>query len=173
LGQRDFTQDEARPAGKLPSQAPQGDRIAGTPGCGKCHGEDTVDWKRSKHARAWESLVSRGTHVDPDCQQCHATGYGLPGGFVSVRRSPDRTGVGCEDCHGTSQRHAADPKVRTPWFGRARDRCPGCHDRENSPDFHYDKYWEQIDHGAPADEAPQAPVSRSPQDASRAREDRR
>ena len=35
----------------------------------------------SKHALAWQTLQNRGLQVDPQCQTCHTTGYGLPGGF--------------------------------------------------------------------------------------------
>ena len=74
-------------------------------------------------------------------------GYGLPGGFVSARRSPALVHVGCESCHGPSQAHARDEKVRTAYYARAKDTCAGCHDRENSPKFAYDDYWERIKHG--------------------------
>ncbi len=124
-----------------------GARIAGTKSCRKCHQEDAKLWDDSKHAKAWESLAAKGTHVDPDCQRCHATGYGLAGGFVSAQRSPRRVNVGCEDCHGPSAAHAAQPKVRTPYYQKAIDTCTGCHDRENSPKFDRQAYWEKIRHG--------------------------
>ena len=37
-------------------------------------------------------------------------------------------------------------------FARAKDCCTACHDRENSPKFDYDKYWEKIRHGQKAKE---------------------
>ena len=62
--------------------------VAGNESCWNCHKADCVLWENSKHAHAWETLAQRGQQVDPDCQQCHTTGYGVPGGFQSVRRSP-------------------------------------------------------------------------------------
>ena len=44
----------------------------------------------------------------------------------------------------------AKPDVHTPYFAQAKDHCTGCHDRENSPKFDYDKYWEKIRHGQKA-----------------------
>ena len=37
--------------------------------------------------------------------------------------------------------------MHTAYFAQARNHCTGCHDRENSPKFVYDKYWKKIEHG--------------------------
>ena len=94
-----------------------------------------------------KSLEEKGAHVDPECQRCHTTGYGLPGGFASARRGAARHEVGCESCHGPSQGHAAEPAVRTAHYAQAKNYCTGCHDRENSPQFAFDNYWHKIAHG--------------------------
>ena len=115
--------------------------------CRKCHTADGEAWQESKHAGAWKALVATGAHVDPECQRCHTTGYGLPGGFASARRSTALVEVGCESCHGPSQGHAADPTVHTLHFRQAGNQCRGCHDRENSPKFVYDEYWRRSNTG--------------------------
>jgi hypothetical protein len=96
-------------------------------------------------------LKSKGAHVDPGCQRCHTTGYGLPGGFTSLRLDaqgkPWAVDVGCESCHGPSAGHVEDAKVRTAHYGEAANHCTGCHDRENSPKFDAESYWAQIRHG--------------------------
>jgi hypothetical protein len=84
-------------------------------------------------------------HVDNYCMQCHTTGFGLPGGFVSRTSSPQLVNVGCESCHGPSQAHVEKPKIRTPFA--AADQCIRCHDHENSPEFVYAAYWPRIRHG--------------------------
>lgn len=127
-------------------------RIAGTNSCVDCHAVDADVWNRSKHAHAWQTLQSQGFHVDSYCQQCHTTGFGIDGGFISARRSSDRVSVGCESCHGPSQSHAKDPDVPTPWI--AKDQCRRCHDSENSPSFDYDVYWPRIEHGGRVKTAP-------------------
>ena len=39
------------------------------------------------------------TH-DSACVGCHVTGYGKPGGFESIEKTPGLVGVQCEMCHG-------------------------------------------------------------------------
>lgn len=153
LADADFTPSQTSFADPLPNELPKGFAVAGTASCRKCHEEDCRLWRESKHAGAWKSLMEKGAHVDPDCQRCHTTGYGLPGGFASARRSGKLVAVGCESCHGPSQGHVAEPAIPTAYFAQAKNHCIRCHDHENSPKFEYEKYWKQIDHGkAPATE---------------------
>ncbi|MHC4398165.1 MAG: multiheme c-type cytochrome [Planctomycetota bacterium] len=148
LAERDFAPEQT-PFAKPLAAARPGHRIAGSESCRECHAEDDALWESSGHAHAWESLREKGAHVDPECQRCHTTGYGLPGGFASVDRSAERVDVGCESCHGPSHGHALDPEVPTAHFAGAKDHCVGCHDRENSPHFELDAYWKKIHHGTP------------------------
>jgi hypothetical protein len=148
LGRRDFAAAETGLVPKLPAELPRDFRLAGNAACRSCHPADCTGWDASKHAHAWQTLTGRGAHVDPYCQQCHTTGFGLPGGFVSLSRGETVRSVGCESCHGPSAGHVRDPKVRTMFA--AKDQCGTCHDRENSPLFAYDEYWPKIRHGGPA-----------------------
>lgn len=145
LAGRDFAASDTGFAPNLPPNLPANYRIAGSDSCKSCHAADCESWSKSKHGHAWQTLAANGYHVDGYCQQCHTTGFGLPGGFVSAKRSPDRRDVGCESCHGPSQAHVTNPKTRTPFA--AKDQCVRCHDHENSPSFAYDPYWEKIRHG--------------------------
>jgi hypothetical protein len=147
LAEADFTAAQTSFAPLLPARVPAESAVAGTAACRRCHEEDYASWRKSKHAAAWDSLAGKGATADPDCQRCHATGYGLPGGFVSLRRSGNRLRVGCESCHGPSQGHALKPAVHTACFAEAKNHCTTCHDRENSPKFDYDGYWKKIVHG--------------------------
>lgn len=144
LAERDFTVTEAGLASPIDRGADDY-QIAGSAACTKCHAADTHVWHASKHSHAWDVLVAKGAHVDPFCQQCHTTGYGHEGGFVSVSQSPQLVHVGCENCHGPSSSHVANPKTKTPFL--ARERCINCHDHENSPTFVYEEYWPKIHHG--------------------------
>ncbi len=155
LGRSDFAPGQTSFVDPLPSNLPKGYAVAGTAACKKCHEDDCRQWRESKHAAAWKALRATGAHVDPECQRCHTTGYGLPGGFASLRDDDPKTSrvsVGCESCHGPSQAHVADSALHTPRFARAKDCCTVCHDRENSPKFDYDKYWKKIHHGQKAKE---------------------
>jgi hypothetical protein len=151
LEKNDFLPEQTSFATPLPAELPEGFSIAGNTRCAECHPEDCRLWESSKHANAWKSLKEKGAHVDPGCQRCHTTGYGLPGGFASFgpaeERRPRVANVGCESCHGPSAGHVEQPEVRTAHFGRAKDHCTACHDRENSPQFEYDGYWAQVRHG--------------------------
>ena len=145
LAQRDFAAEETGFVPALPPGLPAGYRIAGSAACQECHEADQKLWDESKHAHSRDPLDAKGFHVDSYCQQCHTTGYALPGGFVSARRTPSLINVGCENCHGPSAAHVADTKVKTPF--KAADQCVRCHDHENSPRFAYEKYWKDIRHG--------------------------
>ena len=116
LPRQDFTPEQTSFVEPLPAGLPKGFAVAGTAACRKCHEDDYRRWTASQHAEAWKSLEEKTAQVDPDCQRCHTTGYGLPGGFVSVRRSGKRLDVGCESCHGPSLGHAAEPTVQHGLF---------------------------------------------------------
>jgi Cytochrome c554 and c-prime len=83
--------------------------------CRACHIKQFQSWEKTRMAHAFE-LLSPGaaaaakkkanldpqkdyTH-DPKCVGCHTTGFGSPGGFVSVEQTPELIGVQCESCHG-------------------------------------------------------------------------
>ena len=147
LEQKDISANQTSFAPVVPKNVPADFAVAGTESCRECHEEECRVWDESGHAHAWKSLRDKGAHVDPACQRCHTTGYGQPAGFTSAGRSADRVAVGCESCHGPSQGHVDDSEIQTAFFSQAKHRCVGCHDRENSPEFDFDEYWEEIRHG--------------------------
>lgn len=141
----DLPANETGFAPRLPREVPEGFRIAGTDRCRDCHEPACDAWDTSSHAHAWKTLLEKQSHIDPYCQQCHTTGYGLPNGFFSLAQSREQVNVGCESCHGPSESHAQNAAVRTPYD--AKDRCSQCHDPENSPRFQFTEYWQRIVHG--------------------------
>lgn len=145
LGERDFTPQDTQFISRRISSSAAGS-VAGNESCVTCHQADDSLWHGSKHSHAWASLVTTGAQVDPACQRCHTTGYGIDGGFNRVQESLSLVNVGCENCHGPSAEHVADPRKRTPFV--ASQQCMSCHDHENSPSFQYDYYWAKILHGA-------------------------
>lgn len=145
LAKLDFRASQTGLAPQLVADLPSEFRVAGSDNCKRCHANDCQTWSASPHGQAWATLVDKKSQYDPYCQQCHTTGYGLPGGFDSIARSPTRTEVGCESCHGPALAHAERPRTATLYA--AADRCTHCHDRENSPQFDYAVYWPQIEHG--------------------------
>jgi hypothetical protein len=145
LKERDLTAAESGFAPILPAGAPVEYRLAGSRSCISCHTSASTIWAHSLHAAAGRTLEPRHFEVDPDCLRCHTTGYGLPGGFVSPKRTPELYGVGCENCHGPSAAHVSNPVVHTQY--QPFDQCIRCHDEENSPTFQRATYWNQIRHG--------------------------
>jgi hypothetical protein len=147
LAAADFAPEQTSFAPSLPADPAAGFQTTGSAACRECHKTEHDQWAKSNHAHAWNSLTKTGAQVDADCQRCHTTNYGFPGGFVSAQRSLERTSVGCESCHGPSRGHAEQSKVRTAYFKQADQQCTHCHDRENSPQFVFSEYWTRIAHG--------------------------
>jgi len=52
--------------------------------------------------------------------------------------------VGCEACHGAGDAHAKIPLKTNIARGGEAKTCLGCHDRENSPQFDFERYREKI-----------------------------
>ncbi len=112
--------------------------------CVTCHASEHEVYQKSAHAHALSTLEAQKQDYNPECVSCHVTGFGKPGGFVSSRQTPQLAGVQCEACHGSAFEHVQDPQKP---FGNVPPRdCFTCHTKENSPDFVFFKYWQQIKH---------------------------
>ena len=91
--------------------------------CRKCHMKEFKSWQESAMAKSFE-LLKPGAHAeqktaakldpqkdytqDAKCLPCHTTGYGKPGGFTDMKKTPDLAGVGCETCHGPGGTYVRD-----------------------------------------------------------------
>ncbi|MBI3821022.1 MAG: cytochrome c family protein [Planctomycetes bacterium] len=122
---------------------------AGSEACKECHKSAYEVWEKSKHAHALESLKERNGIVDPECIQCHVTGWQFdpPAGEVGTYRGEGigskLSFVSCESCHGPALKHKDAPLIFKP----QRDVvCEKCHDHDNSPNFDRAKYWPKIAH---------------------------
>jgi hypothetical protein len=95
----------------------------GTKGCKKCHIKQFKSWNATKMAKAYDILKpgeraeakakagldpQKDYTKDPECLPCHTTGYGEPGGFVSLEESPQLVGVSCEMCHGAGSEYVKE-----------------------------------------------------------------
>jgi len=94
--------------------------------CKMCHLKQFRSWETTRMAMSFELLkpgvkaaekTAAGLEpdadytADPKCLACHTTGYGKPGGFVSLAETPDLTGVQCESCHGPGSEYLVDDKM--------------------------------------------------------------
>lgn len=120
---------------------------SGSEACGVCHESEHETWTFTKHASAFDTLVTHGASTDPECIGCHVVGYGEPGGFVSTRESGELENVGCESCHGRGGPHL------TPGFvtaGNYDPACGRCHDAKHSLGFDYATFLPRVSHAANA-----------------------
>lgn len=159
LAKRDLTASESGLAADFGRDLPSDYKLAGSQACEKCHAMDHDHWRMLSHARAWETLSTHQAQMDSYCQQCHTTGFGLPGGFQSAKQTGDRLSVGCESCHGPSQAHVQQTSMKTPFA--AKDQCVRCHDHENSPKFDFTTYWARIEHGGKSKARADSPAVRT------------
>ncbi len=132
----------AKQAAKQAADTP--DRYVGTEVCQRCHVSESEQWKKTKHAHAWETLVEAKKDANTDCIPCHVVGYQKPGGFQPTGSpSPKMVDVGCENCHGMGTQHeafAANPRQIT------EATCVTCHTKDNSPTFNFATYLPHVIH---------------------------
>jgi len=112
--------------------------------CQVCHLDATAVYGGSAHARAFDTLREAKQEYNPECVSCHVTGFNEPEGFVNAHQTPALINVQCEACHGNAAEHVRDPQK--PFGAVPPRRCFACHTKENSPDFVFYKYWQQIKH---------------------------
>lgn len=143
-----------------PLAAEGGHAYVGSKNCRKCHIKEWKSWSETKMANAFDTLKpgeraeeKKAAGLDPEkdyttdvtCIKCHVTGYGEPGGFVSVEETPDLVGVGCEMCHGPGGTYVQDgymtlknkeyKKEELVAVGLVdtitKAQCEGCHNTES------------------------------------------
>jgi hypothetical protein len=113
--------------------------------CAQCHKEEYEVWKNSRHSHAFAALEEKQRMFDGNCVGCHSLGY-RDRGFVSVKATPQFANVHCESCHGPGAEHIKAPTAGNYKTPPKNQSCLVCHDRDNSPDFDFEKYWPVIAH---------------------------
>jgi len=133
---------EAKRAAYPRSYGSEKENFLGERACKSCHDDAWKVYAGSAHRRAFNSIRNKGQNFEPECIVCHTTGYQYKNGYSDQSPYNKLANVQCEACHGYGTEHARDGK----WVARAKDSCVTCHDKENSPDFDYETYWEKIKH---------------------------
>jgi len=113
--------------------------------CAQCHKAEYETWKQSRHSHAFAALEEKQRIFDSNCVGCHSLGY-RDQGFVSVKATPQFANVHCESCHGPGAEHVKAPTAGNYKTPPKNQSCLACHDRDNSPDFVFEKYWPVIAH---------------------------
>jgi len=114
----------------------------GSDACKDCHDTEFSNFKAyTRKARSFSSIevMKKGlTEAElKGCFQCHTTGYGEPGGFISEDKTPKLKNAGCEVCHGPGSVHcetedAADIKGKLSMAD-----CEECHNAERVGAFKF------------------------------------
>ncbi|MFQ5702270.1 MAG: multiheme c-type cytochrome [Acidobacteriota bacterium] len=137
-------------AERLAASSPKDEAAAGQEGfatastCRSCHAREYGIYETSAHAHAFQTLIEANQDFNVECVGCHTTGFRKPFGFLNARQTPGLIDVQCEACHGHGAAHINDPQQ--PYGNVPPRKCFTCHTKENSPDFVFFKYWDQIKH---------------------------
>lgn len=94
--------------------------------CATCHEPAYRFWKKTPHARAYETLERQHKEFNLDCVGCHVTGYEKPGGST-VAFVEGLKDVQCENCHGPGSRHAVDRQKASIERNPTPAVCESCH----------------------------------------------
>ncbi|MBF0469486.1 MAG: cytochrome c family protein [Desulfamplus sp.] len=116
--------------------------FVGSESCMDCHKNEYSNFSNyTKKAHSYDSIrVMQPKLTEAEfksCFECHTTGYGQPGGFVSESETPALKNAGCEVCHGPGSLHieSQDPEdIKTTL---SIEDCNRCHSEErvNAFDF--------------------------------------
>lgn len=135
-------------------------RFASVNECFPCHfgikkGLVYEKWKEGPHAKAFETLKTVGEEKNPQCLECHTTGFNAGGYQVSEPYASDFEGIQCESCHGPGAIYKTMSIMKNKkralvngMIDPTEDVCRKCHNKK-SPGFigfDYKKFYAAIDH---------------------------
>lgn len=141
-------EDTAIRRAKLMKKDPTRPDYLGSAACASCHPAEMAIWKETRHAHAWEPMVSSKSTINPLCLHCHSVGFMKPNGYVVASNNVPLQGVGCESCHGPGGEHVKNPTAHPLTKGNP-EACLSCHNPGQTPDFDFKEFWPKIKHGKP------------------------
>jgi len=114
----------------------------GTASCKECHEDKYENFKAfAKKATSYESIkkMQKGLTAEEikGCYACHTTGYGKPGGFVSIEKTPHLQDAGCEVCHGPGSKHADSEDPEDIISELEAESCKTCHNSNRVEAFNF------------------------------------
>lgn len=123
-------------------RAGEGLTYVGSKACADCHAEQYERFAaHSKKPHSWRSVEIMRSNLKPaelqECYDCHTTGHGKPGGFVSYEQTPHLAEVGCETCHGPGSAHAEAGDTSLITRRPAIETCKTCHNETRVQDFNF------------------------------------
>jgi len=129
--------------------------------CKMCHRGDRKGnvfekWEQGPHAKAFESLKTKGQEKNAKCLECHTTAFNKGGYKLGDPNASDFEGVGCEACHGpgsvyksTSIMKNRDQALKNGLVNVTEQTCTTCHDGskcEHAKGFDFKKAMAIVDH---------------------------
>jgi hypothetical protein len=124
-------------------QGGSADHYLGGEVCARCHAAEAAHWKTTKHARAWQTLVTAKKDTDPSCVSCHVVGVGQPGGYKDQAATANMVNVQCESCHGMGSQHDA---LKSSPRRITEQTCKVCHNATADPGFDMATYLPYVAH---------------------------
>lgn len=114
----------------------------GSSACRECHPEEYENFMTyAKKSISFQSIERQRKHLTADeirqCYPCHTTGYGRPGGFISIEETPHLMNAGCEVCHGPGAEHVRTADAATIIGRMSKKDCEICHISERVKAFKY------------------------------------
>lgn len=114
----------------------------GSEKCKECHDEQYESYhKYSRKAHSFQSIKKMQPKLTAEeyqsCFECHTTGHGKPGGFVSESQTPELKNAGCETCHGPGSLHAESQEPKDIKTKLSAQDCLTCHNEERVGSFKY------------------------------------
>lgn len=104
--------------------------------CLPCHESQHENWKKTGHAKAFQTLVRNKRETDHTCLPCHSTAFKEVSGFGDVLEN-----VQCESCHGPRRGH---PDNGLKFAPVSEQQCLTCHNPAKSPNFNYASYLAKV-----------------------------
>jgi hypothetical protein len=122
--------------------------FTGSASCKECHLPMHKQWEKTKHAKAWETMIRTRQTGNLDCIPCHVTGFDRPGGPAGLLGIEKFLNVGCESCHGPGSAHVKNPKVEMDYGKIVPEKvCAECHRaQEDQKHFDYEERLPKVRH---------------------------
>ena len=127
--------------------------------CEGCHESEYTQWKTTKHASAYKTLLDAHRHYQPRCVSCHVVGYGSPTGYRVGAPEDPLANVQCEVCHGPGAAHADAPARTNIHRLVPAAVCVECHSPDHSDHFVYAEKVPKVRHDYFSKEAGPAVVA--------------
>jgi hypothetical protein len=136
VGTRDSAQASVRPL-FANSPARMTGVYVGATRCAECHRMEFDQWKTTRHATAYKTLLDAHRHYQPRCVVCHVVGFRTRNGYKLGSPEEPLANVQCEVCHGPGGAHVEEPANARMELTPPESTCLECHNPQHSDAFVY------------------------------------